>query len=165
MRLNPLLPPGIYYPEVCRGPQPAFMTSCFLSRAFHYVNEAYFEHMQMNRMRRMRRTSPAMMPIIMISCFSAFHQSRSKYSHLDPTKPCSHLRQRRERCQKVFCFGFFFISQSSFIITCPPLTCRMAFYALGGNDSPRGHSSRSAPRDIVRSGHATGPSPRSLLEK
>lgn len=128
--------------------------------AFYHMNEAYFEHMQMNRMRRMRRTSPTTTQIIMISCFSPFHQSRSKYSHLDPMKPCSHLRQRRECCQNVLFFKF----QSSSIITCPPLTCRMVVSGLGCSDTLHGCSSRSAPRDIVRSGHATGQSPR-LREK
>lgn len=50
-----------------------------------HENEAYFELRQMNRMRRMRRTSPAMMQMIMISCPPPFHHpGKTRYSHLDP---------------------------------------------------------------------------------
>lgn len=67
-------------------------------------HEAYFEQTQMKRRRRMMRTSPVMMQEMMMYRFSPFHQSgsRSRYSHLAPMNPGSHLEQQGGNAVRTF---------------------------------------------------------------
>lgn len=132
--------------------------------------KTYCEQKQMKTMRVMRRTSPAMMQTIMTFLFSPFCQSRSTYSHLEPTYPCWHLRHTHT--QKTTTKGYFHfhvrlrgltrqtcvgvsVCLLQFTVTSfSRLTCRTVLSVLECNDTPRGRSSASFPQDTARSGRS-----------